>query len=60
VRHPSHDASLVEYYQRIARDFGLVSTGGSDYHGHSSDDEDHFGTCGLTAAEWKRVRDVIC
>lgn len=59
VWHPSHDASLVSYYQHLARDFDLVSTGGSDYHGLGPDDEAHFGTYGLTWTEWKRVRAVI-
>lgn len=60
MRHPSHDLSLIAYYQRVARDFGLVSTGGSDYHGHGPEDEARFGAYGLTKAEWKRVADVVC
>lgn len=33
VVHPSHDQSLQEYYRNIAREFFLVTSGGSDYHG---------------------------
>jgi hypothetical protein len=59
VRHPSHNASLVAYYQRLARDFGLASTGGSDYHGHRPGDEERLGTCGLNRAEWDAVSDAV-
>ncbi len=33
TRHPSHDDSLVQYYQELADRFGLLSGGGSDFHG---------------------------
>lgn len=33
VFHPDHDRADVERYQAIAASFGLVMTGGSDYHG---------------------------
>lgn len=59
VRHPSHDASLVAYYQRLASDLGLASTGGSDYHGHRSGDDEQFGTCGLSRAEWDAVGEAV-
>lgn len=41
--HPSHDASLTQYYHRIARDFFLLETGGSDYHGPRPDGVDTMG-----------------
>jgi len=41
--HPSHDDSLTRYYRRIARDFVLLETGGSDYHGTRPTDEAAFG-----------------
>lgn len=59
VWHPSHDASLVAYYERLARDYGLVATGGSDYHGHRPGDDERFGTCGLTRAAWQRMRSTL-
>lgn len=37
--HPAHDAMLTRYYRQIVRDFALVETGGSDYHGFRPDDE---------------------
>jgi predicted metal-dependent phosphoesterase TrpH len=33
VFHPDHDRAAVERYQTMAASFGLVMTGGSDYHG---------------------------
>lgn len=59
VWHPSHDASLVAYYERLARDYDLVATGGSDYHGHRPNDDEHFGTQGLTRPAWQRIRDAV-
>ena len=59
VWHPSHDGSLIAYYERLARDYGLVATGGSDYHGRGPDDDAQLGTCGLTRAAWRRIRGAI-
>lgn len=33
VWHPNHDASAVRRYRELAQRFGLIETGGSDYHG---------------------------
>ena len=33
--HHSHDAACVDFLQRCARRYGLVVTGGSDYHGRA-------------------------
>lgn len=30
--HPAHDAMLTGYYRQLARDMGLLETGGSDFH----------------------------
>ena len=35
VMHSDHDAGLVDHYTKLADRFGLVKTGGSDYHGSS-------------------------
>lgn len=35
VMHSDHDTALVERYTKLADRFGLVKTGGSDYHGKS-------------------------
>ncbi len=41
--HPMHDEHLTYYYKNIARQYWLLETGGSDYHGSRSFDEDNFG-----------------
>lgn len=33
VHHPDHDAAAVTRARQVATDFGLIATGGSDYHG---------------------------
>lgn len=35
--HPGHDAMLTGYYRQLARDMGLLETGGSDFHRPGSD-----------------------
>lgn len=59
VVHPSHDRSLVQYYGRLADGYGVLQTGGSDYHGWSEDDEEHFGRLGMTRVQWERFRAAI-
>lgn len=62
VRHPSHDASLVAYYQRLVHGGGLVATGGSDYHGRPPEEADQaspFGTYGLSRSEWQAIQDLV-
>ena len=55
--HPSHDAMLTRYYRRIVRDFGLIETGGSDYHGTRPDD-DRLGEYAVPYAWVERARPV--
>lgn len=59
TQHPSHDASLRGYYERLARGYGLCTTGGSDYHGRTDDEDTHFGTVGMNRSEWERFREVL-
>lgn len=33
VRHPDHDPAAEERYRRLAAEYGLLTTAGSDYHG---------------------------
>lgn len=56
VYHPSHRTSLAGYYRRLADGYDLLVTGGSDYHGRTENEENHFGTIGLSKAEWERFR----
>jgi predicted metal-dependent phosphoesterase TrpH len=38
VIHSDHDAALVEKYTQLAERFGLIKTGGSDFHGMNKKD----------------------
>ena len=33
THHPGHNRELTNYYERLAKEKGLIATGGSDYHG---------------------------
>jgi hypothetical protein len=57
--HPSHDASLRGYYERLARGYDLILTGGSDYHGRTEAEDEAFGTMGMTREEWERFRAAL-
>ena len=56
VVHPSHDATLTRYYGRLARDFNLLETGGSDYHGHRAYDDERFGAYTVPYARVEQMR----
>lgn len=55
VFHPDHDAPLVERYLGVARDFGLLMTGGSDFHGDPAHGLEP-GSVTLPAREFERLR----
>jgi predicted metal-dependent phosphoesterase TrpH len=55
--HPDHDATLVARYLQLAREFNLLLTGGSDFHG----DPSHGlapGSVTLPPAEFDRLRNA--
>jgi predicted metal-dependent phosphoesterase TrpH len=45
--HPAHDEGQRRHYRRLADRFGLVSTGGTDFHGPN--ESFRPGTCGVPA-----------
>jgi predicted metal-dependent phosphoesterase TrpH len=53
--HPDHDAADVARYRRIADTYGLLLTGGSDYHGPGSGRTGGLGRIGLPAADFERL-----
>jgi Predicted metal-dependent phosphoesterases (PHP family) len=55
VVHPSHDASLRRYYERLADGYDLIATGGSDHHGRAGRDG-QLGHFGLSKQQWERCR----
>lgn len=54
--HPSHDAMLTQYWRRHARAFGLIETGGSDYHGFRPQDDENFGRFSIPFGQLEKVR----
>lgn len=57
-RFPSHPDYLVDYYQTICRERGLLGTGGSDFHGRADRDDEALGSVGLEKAQWERFREA--
>lgn len=55
VFHPDHDAALVDRYLAVAREFGLLVTGGSDFHGDPAHGLDP-GSVTLPASDFERLR----
>jgi predicted metal-dependent phosphoesterase TrpH len=55
--HSDHDAAMVEQYLDIARQFNLLVTGGSDFHGDPAHGLDP-GSVTLPPPEWERLQTV--
>jgi len=54
VFHPDHDSALVDRYRELARQLGLLMTGGSDYHGDPAHGRQP-GSVNLPVAEFERL-----
>ncbi|MDX1530504.1 MAG: PHP domain-containing protein [Rhodothermales bacterium] len=54
--HPAHDANLVAYWKRTAERYGLIQTGGSDYHGFREGEEERFGRYTVPVERLARLR----
>lgn len=54
--HPAHDLDLRAYWQRIAQRFGLIETGGSDYHGFGERDDERFGAYTVPVERVRRLQ----
>ncbi len=48
VYHPGNPPGAVEHYLGICRKYGLLATGGSDYHGSGSRKYDRPGACAVS------------
>lgn len=59
IRHPSHRAWLVTYYERLAREMNLIGTGGSDYHGHRRSDQRKLGRYGVPKEQVEEMRRLV-
>ena len=53
--HPSHGEGVARFWRTIARQHGLLVTGGSDYHGRHDAEEDRFGTYTVPLAWAERL-----
>ena len=58
VRHSDHDEPTEARYRALARELGLLVTGGSDYHGESSHRVSRFGSLSITREELEALRDA--
>jgi len=57
--HPAHDATLTHYYRQLARDFILLETGGSDYHGPRPGEADSMGRYSIPYPWLERARSAV-
>jgi predicted metal-dependent phosphoesterase TrpH len=55
VYHSDHDSIDVRRYQSVARQYGLLVTGGSDYHGPGSGRTEGLGRVHLPNADFERL-----
>lgn len=55
VYHPDHSASVSRHYLALCRQYGLVATGGSDYHGQGWG---NLGNLGRVMVPYQVVRDL--
>jgi predicted metal-dependent phosphoesterase TrpH len=59
IRHPKHNPADETYYDKIVKDFELIATGGSDWHGPYHHPDQKLGNAGLTTEEWKNFLKII-
>lgn len=57
--HSAHDASAQAHYLDLARRYGLLVTGGSDYHGEGTRHAECFGVVGLDSAAFERLKERL-
>jgi len=57
AHHPDHNPSVREKYLRIAREFDLVPTAGSDFHGEAVNPDRHLGEESMAEEELARLEE---
>lgn len=57
--HSDHDAEITAHYLRLAEDHGLLTTGGSDYHGEGTRRSERFGQVSLPASYFDRLLERV-
>lgn len=56
VYHPSHTRQATNYLRNFARRYGIMATGGSDYHGSRPYDEFNFAHFSIDPAVIKKIK----
>ena len=54
--HSTHDEALQAHYLALAARYGLLVTGGSDYHGEGTRHSECLGVVGLDPNHYERFR----
>jgi 3',5'-nucleoside bisphosphate phosphatase len=55
VFHSAHDAAAEAHYQQVARQYELLMTGGSDYHGEGTRRAEFFGVVNLPREHYEAL-----
>ncbi len=56
VYHPCHTPEMVSHYLKLCRQYGLVATGGSDYHGKDHSKHNRLGACAVSRRVVEEIR----
>lgn len=56
VYHPGHTPEIAGHYLDCCRRYGLVATGGSDYHGGNHKKHNHLGSCTVSCQVVEQIR----
>lgn len=54
--HPSHSFALTRQYKDVARERGLIETGGSDYHGFRPEEDENINRYSIPHQRLERLR----
>lgn len=54
--HPSHSFALTRQYKDVARERGLIETGGSDYHGFRPEEDENIKRYSVPYRNLERIR----
>jgi len=57
--HSTHDIAAQSHYLALAHQYGLLVTGGSDYHGDGTRHADCFGVVGLDPGAFERLKERL-
>lgn len=58
VYHPDHSKTQIKYFEGLAQQYGLIATGGSDFHAKSSTRGAVIGSCAVSMNVVNRLREL--